>query len=186
MAKNPENNVFCNLKGEEVRHVRRRMIDCVLSTDMANHPQTLSRLNKKLELFDIKNGRNIERLNFSDNYSKTFENQQAVLSMVIHTADISNPCKPANISKLWVDLLFMEFFKQGDLERKSKLPISLLCDRKTTNINKSQLGFIKFVVKPTFESLMCIMPEVKIYYKNILANESRYEFLTKEEENRFS
>ena len=40
------------------------------------------------------------------------------------------------------------------------LEITMLCDRKTTNIGKSQIGFIDFVVKPYFEALTVILPEM--------------------------
>jgi cAMP-specific phosphodiesterase 4 len=40
------------------------------------------------------------------------------------------------------------------------LEITMLCDRKTTNISKSQVGFIDFVVKPYFEALTVILPEM--------------------------
>eukprot|EP00493_Phyllostaurus_siculus_P003374 UN03389 len=46
-----------------------------------------------------------------------------------------------------------EFFKQGDKEKDLNLPVSPLCDRAKTDIDASEVGFIKFVVKPWFESL---------------------------------
>ena len=146
VALNPEFNIFNKLTPEEFRLVRRRMIECVMSTDMTHHNKVLSTMKSKIETFDIKNGKNVERMVFTDNVEKTFENQQAVLNMIIHCADISNPAKPSQIQKTWVDLIFMEFFKQGDLEKSQGLPISLLCDRTTTNIDKSQIGFMNFVV----------------------------------------
>ncbi len=38
------------------------------------------------------------------------------------------------------------------------LEISQLCDRKTTNIARSQIGFIDFVVLPYFDALASLMP----------------------------
>jgi hypothetical protein len=38
------------------------------------------------------------------------------------------------VAKEWVYLLFDEFFMQGDIELAKELPISMLCDRKTTNV----------------------------------------------------
>lgn len=45
------------------------------------------------------------------------------------------------------------------------MEISLLCDRKTTNVGKSQIGFIDFVVLPYFDALSKIMPDM-IYSVN--------------------
>ncbi len=177
-----ENNLLCKLKPEEWRLVRKRMIDCILSTDMANHAKHLNTLKAKLETFDIKNGKNVERMIFSDNVARTYENQQIVLGMLVHTADVSNPAKPQTVYKKWVDSVFVEFFNQGDLEKSKSLPVSLLCDRLTTNVNKAQIGFINFVVVPTFEVLMHIAPEIAPYSVAIKDNLKKYEEAVKEEE----
>ena len=174
-------NIFENFKAEEKRLIRRRMIDCVLATDISYHPSVLASLVKNVELFDIKKGKNVEKMIYCDNIAKTFENQQIVLNLLIHSADISNPCKSASITRIWVDLLFMEYFEQGDLERKNNIPFTMFCDRKTTNINKCQYGFVRYIVKPTFECLLCISPEVESYFKNILENEKRYEKLVNDD-----
>ena len=34
----------------------------------------------------------------------------------------------------------------------------MLCDRKTTNIARSQIGFIDFVVMPYFDAIATLMP----------------------------
>jgi cAMP-specific phosphodiesterase 4 len=177
-----ENNLLCKLEKEEWRLVRRRMIDCIIATDMANHAKHLNTLKAKLETFDIRNGKNVERMIFPDNVAKTYENQQMVLNMCIHSADVSNPAKPAHLNKIWVEKVFIEFFNQGDLEKEKNLPVSLLCDRETTNIIKSQIGFINFVVVPTFETLMNIIPQINPYMDIIKANMKRYENLLQDEE----
>jgi hypothetical protein len=41
------------------------------------------------------------------------------------------------------------------------LEISMLCDRKTTNVAKSQIGFIDFVVVPYFDALSKILPDMQ-------------------------
>jgi cAMP-specific phosphodiesterase 4 len=178
-----ENNLLCKLEKEEWRLVRRRMIDCILATDMANHAKHLNTLKAKLETFDIKNGKNLDRMIFADNVAKTYENQQMVLNMCVHSADVSNPAKPAHLNKIWVEKVFVEFFNQGDIEKEKSLPVSLLCDRETTNINKSQIGFINFVVVPTFETLMHIIPQIHPYMDIIKGNLKRYESILQEEEN---
>ena len=38
------------------------------------------------------------------------------------------------------------------------LEITMLCDRKTTNIGRSQIGFIDYVVVPYFEALASVLP----------------------------
>lgn len=178
---NKENDILSNFSPEEYRIARRRMIETILATDMSNHGKDLSALKSKIDTFDIKNGKNVNRMIFDENVAKTYENQQSVLSMSVHCADLSNPAKKEKINTLWVDLVFKEFFKQGDEERKLGLPISLLCDRNTTNISKSQIGFINFAVKPAYDALLKFVPEINPYMEVIQENLKRFENLVKEE-----
>ena len=54
----------------------------------------------------------------------------------------------------WVELLSEEFWLQGDKEKSMKLPVSFLCDRENYNVPKSQVGFIKEFIIPTFDCLV--------------------------------
>ena len=161
-----EYNIFINFSPEEYRICRRRMIDGILSTDMANHQKVISAVKIKMDTFDIKNGENLEKIFSSEdeeNLGKLFENQQCILNMIIHGSDISNPGKPDKISSEWTKRVYGEFFVQGDLEKKQGLTISNFCDRETTNVNKAMIGFINFVVLPAVTILVNLVNEVKIY-----------------------
>ncbi len=161
-----EYNIFINFSPEEYRICRRRMIDGILSTDMANHQKVISAVKIKMDSFDIKNGENLEKIFISEdeeNLGKLFENQQCILNMIIHGSDISNPGKPDKISNEWTKRVYGEFFVQGDLEKKQGLTISNFCDRETTNVNKAMIGFINFVVLPAITILVNLVNEVKIY-----------------------
>lgn len=174
-------NILENTSEQEYRLARRRIIESILATDMANHSKHLTQLKAKLENYQVVKGSNLETL-MSDNLNKNYETQQIVLNMIIHSADVSNPAKPLKVYTQWVDLVFQEFFNQGDIEKCKKLPISMLCDRETTSISKSQIGFINFVVKPTFEVIVNMIPEVKFYMDNIENNCKYYEDKVKEED----
>lgn len=80
------------------------------------------------------------------------------MEMCIHTCDVSQQARDFPIVKEWTYLLFEEFFQQGDLEKEQNLPISMLCDRTSTNVASSQSGFINFVTLPLFTALQNIMP----------------------------
>ena len=176
----PKCNILVNFTNEEFRQIRRRMISCILATDMTYHYKHLSELKGKLDTFEISKGKNIEKLIVADSSSKNNENQQLILDNTIHLCDISNPAKKANVYDKWVDLIFEEFFNQGDKERAVNIPISLLCDRGSTNITKAQIGFINFIVKPYFECFINLVPEIQSYMDNIEGNLKRYELRDKE------
>ena len=86
------NNFIEGFSPEEYRHFRRRMIDCILCTDMARHAQLRSQTNALISQYGIKNGENIGGI-LVDDPAKRFDNQQNILSQVVHTADLSNPSK---------------------------------------------------------------------------------------------
>ena len=162
-----EFNIFRNFAPEEYRICRRRMIDGVLATDMANHVKVLNTMKTMSESYNIKKGNNFEKI-FQDTennkgLAKLFDTQQNMLNMIIHTSDISNPGKPDKISAEWTKRVYGEFFVQGDLEKQQNIPISNFCDRNTTNINKAMIGFISFVVGPTIDTLTNLIPEVYDY-----------------------
>lgn len=171
----PKYNILANFSNEEFRQIRRRMISCILATDMAYHYKHLSTLKGKLESCEISNGNNFEKLIALDSSCKNNENQQMILDNCIHICDISNPAKNELVYNKWVDLVFLEFFNQGDKEKAANIPVSLLCDRETTNIFKAQIGFINYIVKPYFLCFYNLIPEIEPYIKNIESNLKRFE-----------
>ena len=183
-ANTKKNNIFQNLSPEEFRLVRKSVIDCVLYTDITHHAKNVSHLKSLLKFNDVAMGSNLNNLFAGDNISKNFENQRFILGMVLHASDISNACKPTHLQKMWVDLLMVELFNQGDIEKENNLPVSILCDREKVNINKSQIGFINFIVLPTFETLLNIVPEIEPYVIAGKTNLSRYENVIKEANNK--
>lgn len=150
------------------------MIEGILATDMSLHAKHFVQLKSKLDAFDVQKGNNVDKLIQGEDIGKIFENQQNVLSMCLHSADISNPAKVDSVYDKWVELVFEEFFEQGDSERKEGLEISYLCDRFSVDKDGSQIGFISYVVLPSFEALMRIFPEICGYTENIKINLERY------------
>ena len=167
-------NILKNFKPEEYRILRRRMIEGIISTDMANHQKVLSATKAKIETYKINKGVNFTKI-FEVETAKLFDAQQCILNMCLHTADISNPAKPSKISEGWTAKVYEEFFRQGDMEKKLNMQVSLMWDRETTSINKAMIGFINFVVKPTIDILVNLIPEVSEYGDNIRGNLKKHE-----------
>ncbi|XP_022623010.1 calcium/calmodulin-dependent 3',5'-cyclic nucleotide phosphodiesterase 1A isoform X3 [Seriola dumerili] len=117
------------------RELRSLVIEMVMSTDMSCHFQ------------QIKTMRNALTQTHSIDKVK-------VLSLMLHAADISHPAKAWPLHYRWTHSLMEEFFRQGDKEVELGLPFSPLCDRKATMIAQSQIGFIDFIVEPTFSVLI--------------------------------
>ncbi len=186
--KHDEYNIFKNFSPEEYRICRRRMIDGILATDMANHQKVLSGAKTLAETFNVKKGKNFENI-FNEqkdnkNMVNLFDTQQTMLNMIIHTADISNPGKPDKISGEWTKRVYDEFFVQGDMEKKLNITVSMFCDRETTNVNKAMIGFISFVVGPTIDTLTNLIPEVYDYTEYCRNNLRKHKIGAKNDEKR--
>uniref|UniRef100_A0A3Q4HTG1 Phosphodiesterase n=1 Tax=Neolamprologus brichardi TaxID=32507 RepID=A0A3Q4HTG1_NEOBR len=128
-------NILVNLNKDDWRFLRSLVIEMVMSTDMSCHFQ------------QIKTMRNALTQTHSIDKVK-------VLSLMLHAADISHPAKAWPLHYRWTHSLMEEFFRQGDKEVELGLPFSPLCDRKATMIAQSQIGFIDFIVEPTFSVLI--------------------------------
>ena len=148
---------------------------------MTYHLKHFIDLRNYLQLYEISEGKNIERLITNDEKNIN-ANQQMILDNTLHLSDISNPSKIGSVYDKWVDLVLNEFFNQGDLEKNLNLPISFMCDRTTTTKPKSQIGFITKIVKPYFELYYNMIPEIKPYIDNLNSNFERYKKMEIEDE----
>jgi|APSaa5957512535_1039671.scaffolds.fasta_scaffold132458_1 cAMP-specific phosphodiesterase 4 len=102
----------------------------------------------------------------------------------MHSCDVSQSSRPFEIVKEWTYLLFEEFFDQGDLEKQQNLPITMLCDRATTNVASSQPGFIGFVPLPLFISLSNVLPELSEVVTQMKNNKENWKSYVETEENK--
>ncbi|PKU35264.1 hypothetical protein llap_14432 [Limosa lapponica baueri] len=75
-----------------------------------------------------------------------------VLRNMVHCADLSNPTKSLELYRQWTDRIMEEFFQQGDKERERGMEISPMCDKHTASVEKSQVGFIDYIVHPLWET----------------------------------
>ncbi|XP_030568373.1 cAMP-specific 3',5'-cyclic phosphodiesterase isoform X6 [Drosophila novamexicana] len=137
-------DIFCNMQKKQRQTLRKMVIDIVLSTDMSKHMSLLADLKTMVETKKVA-GSGVLLL---DNYTDRIQ----VLENLVHCADLSNPTKPLSLYKRWVALLMEEFFLQGDKERESGMDISPMCDRHNATIEKSQVGFIDYIVHPLWET----------------------------------
>ena len=86
---------------------------------------------------------------------------------MVHCSDLSNPTKPLDIYRQWVDRIMEEFFRQGDRERDGGLEISPMCDRFNATIEKSQviIVFLNIWVSYRFYLIIIVFIANKIPIK---------------------
>ncbi|XP_074055058.1 dual specificity calcium/calmodulin-dependent 3',5'-cyclic nucleotide phosphodiesterase 1C isoform X1 [Macrotis lagotis] len=134
LQEDEEMNILSNLSKDDWREFRTLVIEMVMATDMSCHFQQIKAMKTALQ------------------QPEAIDKPKA-LSLMLHTADISHPAKAWDLHHRWTMSLLEEFFRQGDREAELGLPFSPLCDRKSTMVAQSQVGFIDFIVEPTFTVL---------------------------------
>jgi len=159
-------NIFYNFEKEKYKKIRKQMISCVLGTDMSKHNYFLNFMKKNFE-------KNKESKEIDEN------EKQDYMSLVVHSADISNPTKAFYIYFKWAKLVMEEFYSQGDKEKE--LGINCTYDRNKVSLYKSQLGFIDFIEIPYFELFVKLFPNLNFLFENLKDNKRRIKLL--EEEN---
>ena len=155
--KYPECDIFSGVEYSLYEKMRKKMISCVLSTDMINHSG---------------------HINFMKNYIEKKESidnnkdNQNFMNLLIHSADISNPTKPFNIYLQWAKLVVEEFCLQGDKEKS--LGLVCTCDRKKVKLNTNQIGFIDYVVKDFVSLNIKVFPSLSFLYDNLINNREQF------------
>uniref|UniRef100_A0A3B4DIR1 Phosphodiesterase n=1 Tax=Pygocentrus nattereri TaxID=42514 RepID=A0A3B4DIR1_PYGNA len=137
-------DIFQNLSKKQRQSLRKIVIDMVLATDMSKHMNLLADLKTMVETKKVTS----LGVLLLDNYSDRIQ----VLQNMVHCADLSNPTKPLEIYRQWTDRIMVEFFTQGDRERDRGMEISPMCDKHNASIEKSQVGFIDYIVHPLWET----------------------------------
>lgn len=178
----PEYNFMKKYSRDDFKTFRKRMIGIILATDMARHVADLASFKNLLDAKQVKGGVNADKLVDTETPAKEFDSKQVVLELFVHAADVSTQTRPFDIAVEWTWLLFEEFFNQGDLEKAQNLPVSFLCDRTTTNISKSQPGFLNFIVIPTFQVISDVLPAMSQLEQNARENIKKWETFIETEE----
>eukprot|EP00929_Paragymnodinium_shiwhaense_P098796 TRINITY_DN60301_c0_g1_i1.p1 TRINITY_DN60301_c0_g1~~TRINITY_DN60301_c0_g1_i1.p1 ORF type:complete len:501 (+),score=105.74 TRINITY_DN60301_c0_g1_i1:42-1544(+) len=124
--------------------LRKRVIDMILITDMSRHKECLANVTKELE---VHTARDVDKL--------------ALEQLIVHTADIGHPLRPNAAHIEWSKRVSEEFFAQGDREKKlGFVPMSLLDREKSPSLAKGQVGFLNFLVLPTWKLLCQVAPKL--------------------------
>ena len=149
-------NLFHKLDTDETKRMWNLFVSLILATDMAHHFELVKKAQE-----------------FLDEGSFDFEKPEArLLSMqlILKVGDISNVSRPFNLADKWCDILNQEFFRQGDLEKKSIGLTSPLNDRDHEDKPKSQIGFYNFICLPLYNTVARIFKELEVNVQSLQSN----------------
>jgi len=130
------------------KEIRKFIISAVLSTDISKHFGILTELKTKL-------GNNFP--------TDSFEDRSLILTVSLKVAGSFKVVRERNVFFKWMENMFDEYFKQGDMEKVLELPISKFMDRENTNKEKSFSNYINVVCKPLFVTYLILVNDQEIF-----------------------
>ena len=145
---NEDNNVFENLPIEIYREARKLIINSVLNTDLSKHFTLLTELKTKL-------GNNFP--------TESLEDRTLILSITLRICDHFKVMRGPTIFFKWMDAMFEEFYKQGDMEKVLDLPISKFMDRENTNKEKVFSNYLNVVCRPLVTTYLILINDDDVY-----------------------
>merc|ERR1712226_1065199 len=164
---NPETSIFANVDANTFRRIRSGMIMLVLATDMARHGEILESFKNKIDNFDFSNEDHLNSMKM----------------VLIKCCDISNEVRPFEVSEPWVDCLLEEYFNQSDREKQEGLPVAPFMDRDKVTKPTAQIGFVKFVLIPMFETVSKLFPQLEeVMVTPLKTARDRYEEMKESDE----
>lgn len=125
-----------------------------MNTDTSKHFGLLTELKTKL-------GNNFP--------TDSIEDRSLILTISLKIADGFKVVRERGVFFKWMENMFDEFFKQGDMEKVLELPISKFMDRENTNKEKSYSNYISMVCKPLFVTYLILVDDKEIF--NLILNE---------------
>ncbi|KNC49696.1 high-affinity cGMP-specific 3',5'-cyclic phosphodiesterase 9A [Thecamonas trahens ATCC 50062] len=136
--------LLSGLSRAEFKSMRKKIVTCILGTDLAQHVEIMRRWEEVAVGYD----------------ADVAAHRELLAVMLVKCADISNPLRPFALSKFWSDMIIDEGIKQGAAEAALGLPISPGMDPETVNQPQFSIGFIDYFVMPSFRALERVLPDI--------------------------
>lgn len=134
----------------QIKH-KKSIVECILATDMASHGAALEQLKRKKEAgfydsFNRNVSNDVERPKISE------EDVQFTKGLLVHAADLNNPCLSFKNYMNWAKLITQEFHEQTVAEKEHNIPVTGFLEYKgEMGFYNGQKFFASQLVLPLFE-----------------------------------
>lgn len=136
--------LFKNLNNIEFLELRSIIIECIMATDMKNHHSLIS----CCKTTDI------------------LLNQTLICKLIMHGADLCNQLKCFSVYKNGINRIYKEMINQKEQEEKLDITVTKKIDINNDNeIILNEINFSSYFVKPLWEIIVKIFPELEILLK---------------------
>ena len=133
-----------NIEPAQATRFKEIVTEMILATDMARHAKLMEKITASL----------------TDKAFDPMHDEVGInllLAIALKCSDISNQVRPWTVANRWNAVVYEEFYAEGDLDRAKGRAVAPLQDRTSNDVNKSSVGFIRFIVKPLFQIYADIM-----------------------------
>uniref|UniRef100_A0AAY4AX99 Phosphodiesterase n=1 Tax=Denticeps clupeoides TaxID=299321 RepID=A0AAY4AX99_9TELE len=152
-------NIFEQFSRKDYQRMLDLMCDIILATDLAHHLRILGDIQKMVtEGYDFKKP----------------QHHTLLLCLLMSSCDLSDQTKDWRNTCKVAELIYREFFSQGDSEKAMGNRPSDMMDRDRAYIPDLQISFMEHIVVPIFTVLKGLFPPLAVLHETISSSQSRW------------
>uniref|UniRef100_A0A8C9Z8A3 Phosphodiesterase n=1 Tax=Sander lucioperca TaxID=283035 RepID=A0A8C9Z8A3_SANLU len=152
-------NIFEKFNRKDYTRMLDLIRDIILATDLAHHLRIFKDLQKMAD----------------DGYNpKNSAHRSMLLCLLMTSCDLSDQTKGWKTTRKIAELIYKEFFSQGDLEKAMGNRPSEMMDREKAYIPELQISFMEHIAMPIYKLLSELLPEATELYERVAANREQW------------
>ncbi|KAK6486051.1 cGMP-dependent 3',5'-cyclic phosphodiesterase-like isoform X1 [Huso huso] len=152
-------NIFEQFSRKDYQRMLDLMRDIILATDLAHHLRIFKDLQKMADVgYDPKNK----------------HHHSLILCLLMTSCDLSDQTKGWKTTTKIAELIYKEFFSQGDLEKAMGNRPSEMMDREKAYIPELQISFMEHIAMPIYKLLQELFPKSAELYERVSANREHW------------
>ncbi|KAM6447719.1 cGMP-dependent 3',5'-cyclic phosphodiesterase isoform 2-T2 [Liasis olivaceus] len=152
-------NIFDHFSRKEYQRMLDLMRDIILATDLAHHLRIFKDLQKMADVgYDPSNK----------------QHHSLLLCLLMTSCDLSDQTKGWKTTRKIAELIYKEFFSQGDLEKAmGNRPMEMM-DREKAYIPELQISFMEHIAMPIYKLLQELFPKSTELYERVSSNREHW------------
>uniref|UniRef100_A0A452IXW9 Phosphodiesterase n=1 Tax=Gopherus agassizii TaxID=38772 RepID=A0A452IXW9_9SAUR len=152
-------NIFDHFSRKDYQRMLDLMRDIILATDLAHHLRIFKDLQKMAEVgYDPENK----------------QHHSLLLCLLMTSCDLSDQTKGWKTTRKIAELIYKEFFSQGDLEKAmGNRPMEMM-DREKAYIPELQISFMEHIAMPIYKLLQDLFPRAAELYERVASNREQW------------
>ncbi|XP_063060391.1 cGMP-dependent 3',5'-cyclic phosphodiesterase [Engraulis encrasicolus] len=152
-------NIFDKFSRKDYQRMLDLMRDIILATDLAHHLRIFKDLQRMADV-----GYNV----------KDTSHHNLLLCLLMTSCDLSDQTKDWKTTRKIAELIYKEFFSQGDLEKAMGNRPSEMMDREKAYIPELQISFMEHIAMPIYKLLQELFPGGAELYERVSANREQW------------